>query len=314
MSRRHRFLTLGLALVLGPAIGGASPAVSVARLTDAATTTKALTTDTLNPPTSLAAIGGVSAALTWTATTSTYATGYEMRRATVSGGPYSLVTTVTPRTIVAATDTPAASGTYYYVLRSDFQNWISVDSNQASAVVLLPPTATGFKPCTGTSNSADTGGDGNGYETSPANGCAADLAVATDANSGTTTTISCTNTGKDRHRFWDYGLGIPAAVNSVGGIQVRVNEGISSISGTNQICIELSSNGGSTWTTAKSVALTATAITTYNLGATNDTWGRSWAGSDFSNTNFRVRITDVSSATTKSFLLDYVAVQVTYIP
>jgi hypothetical protein len=62
------------------------------------------------------------------------------------------------------------------------------------------------------------------------------------------------------------------------------------------------------------VALTATVPTTYSLGATNDTWGRTWAGSDFSSANFRVRITDVASTTTKSFLLEYLAVQVTYTP
>jgi len=313
MSRRRARL-IGLSLVLLASIVGATPDTSLARLTDSAVSTKALGTDTLDPPTGLSAIGGTSAALSWTATVDTYAAGYDVRRATVSGGPYSVVSSVTPRTTVSTTDTPAASGTYYYVLRSTFQNWTSVDSNQASAVVLLSPVSTGFKGCTGTSNAADTGGDGNGYETNPANACGDDGLVATDANSGTSTTISCANAGKDRHRFWDFGLGVPVAVNSVAGIQVRVKEGISAISGTNQVCIELSWNGGTTWTTAKSVALTATAITTYNLGAINDTWGRSWAGSDFSSANFRVRITDVSSTTTKTFQLDYLAVQVTYIP
>jgi hypothetical protein len=314
MSRRPRPVAAGLSLILLAAMIGATPGVSLARLTDTAASTKALGTDTLDPPTGLSATGGTSASLSWTATVDTYAAGYDVRRGTVSGGPYSVVSSVTPRTTTSTTDTPASSGTYYYVLRSTFQNWTSVDSNQASAVVLLAPTATGYKTCTGTSNAADTGGDGNGYETSPANACGDDLLVATDANSGTSTTVSCANAGKDRHRFWDFGLGVPAAVNSVGGIQVRVDEGISATSGTNQVCIELSWNGGTSWTAAKSVALTATAPTTYNLGATNDTWGRTWAGSDFSNTNFRVRITDVASTTTKSFLLEYLAVQVTYTP
>jgi len=314
MSRHARPRLVGLSLVLLAAVVCAGPDTSLARLTDSAASTQALGTDTLDPPTGLSATGGSSASLAWTATVDTYAAGYEVWRGTTSGGPYSLVSTVTPRTTTSTINTPAASGTYYYVLSSTFQNWTSVYGNQASAAVLLPPTSTGFKGCTGTSNAADTGGDGNGYETNPVNACGDDGLVATDANSGTSTTVSCANAGKDRHRFWDFGLGVPAAVNSVGGIQVRVKEGISAISGTNQICVELSWNGGTTWTTAKSVALTATAITTYNLGATNDTWGRSWAGSDFSSANFRVRITDVSSTTTKTFQLDYLAVQVTYTP
>ncbi|HEY8801282.1 MAG TPA: hypothetical protein VIM20_11845, partial [Candidatus Limnocylindrales bacterium] len=56
------------------------------------------------------------------------------------------------------------------------------------------------------------------------------------------------------------------------------------------------------------------AITTYTLGATNDNWGRTWLGSELSNANFRVRVIDVTSQPNKSFLLQYLAVQVTYTP
>jgi hypothetical protein len=314
MTRGRHLLTLGLALTLAAAIVGTNPAISLARLTDVAAPTQAIASDTLTPPTSLAATGGTLASLTWTPTLDTYATGYEVYRGSASGGPYSLLTIVTPRAAAATTDTPASSGTWYYVLRSYFQNWRSADSNQASSVVTLAPVSTGFKGCTGASNAADTGGDGNGYETTPANACGDDVLVATDANSGTSTTVSCANAGKDRHRFWDFGLGVPAVVNTVSGIQVRLDEGLAAIGGTIQACVELSWNGGTTWTPAKSIALTSTTITTYNLGATNDTWGRTWAGSDFSSANFRVRITDVASTTTKSFLLEYLAVQVTYRP
>src|SRR6266566_2666784 len=253
MSRHGRPRLVGLSVVLLAAVVCAAPDTSLARLTDSAASTQALGTDTLDPPTGLSAAGGSSASLSWTATVDTYAAGYEVWRATVSGGPYSLVSTVTPRTTTSTTNTPAASGTYYYVLWSTFQNWTSLYGNQASAAVLLPPTSTGFKGCTGTSNAADTGGDGNGYETNPTNACGDDGLVATDANSGTSTTVSCANAGKDRHRFWDFGLGVPAVVNSVGGIQVRVDEGMVALGGTIQVCVELSWNGGTSWTAAKSV-------------------------------------------------------------
>jgi hypothetical protein len=314
MPRRYRLLGLVLALSLAPTIVAAGPATSLARLTDSAVSTQAMTTDTLAPPTGLTASSGASAGLAWTITNDAYATGYEVHRATVSGGPYSQVGTVTPRAATSTTDTPATSGTYYYVLKSYFQNWLSAASNEASAMVTLPSVATGFKGCTGASNAADTGGDGNGYETSPANACGDDALVASDANSGTSTTVSCSNAGKDRHRFWDFGLGVPASVYAVDGIQVRLDEGLAATGGSIQVCVELSSNGGSTWTAAKSVSITTATITTYNLGATNDTWGRSWFGSDFSNANFRVRITDVASTTSKTFRLEYLAVQVTYTP
>jgi hypothetical protein len=314
MTRRRRRSSLAFAVALAAAIVGVVPGISLARLTDAAVVTKSLTADVLAPPTVLAATGGTSAGLTWTITNDAYATGYQVHRGTVSGGPYSQVATVTPRAAASTSDTPATSGTYYYVLRSYFQNWVSVNSNQASALVVLPSIATGYKGCTGASNAADTGGDNNGYETTPANACGDDALVATDANSGTSTTVSCANAGKDRHRFWDFGLGVPTTAYAVGGIQVRLDEGLAAIGGTIQACVELSWNGGTTWTAAKTVSLTAAAVTTYNLGATNDTWGRTWAGSDFSSANFRVRITDVASTMTKTFLLEYLAVQVTYTP
>ena len=48
--------------------------------------------------------------------------------------------------------------------------------------------------------------------------------------------------------------------------------------------------------------------------AANDTWGRTWIGSNFSNANFRVRLTDVSDRTNKDFRLDFLSVQLTYTP
>jgi hypothetical protein len=321
--RGRRLAGLVLAVALTPTFMGAVANAagtagdgrpSLARLADTATPTWSIQTDTLDPPTSLSAVGGAFAALSWTATVDTYATGYNVLRGTASGGPYSAIGTVTPRTTVSTNDTPAASGTYYYVLQSYFQSWTSANSNQASAVVTLGSTATGFKTCTAASNAADTGGDGNGYETTPANGCIVDGSLATDASSGTNTTISCTDAGKDRHRYWDFGLGVPASVLTVSGIQVRASVGENNTTGTTQLCAQLSWNAGVSWTTAKSVSLTATAITAYTLGATNDTWGRSWLGAEFANASFRVRLIDVSNQTTKNFRLDGLSVQVTYTP
>jgi hypothetical protein len=50
------------------------------------------------------------------------------------------------------------------------------------------------------------------------------------------------------------------------------------------------------------------------LGGAADIWGRAWASGDFSNTNFRVRITDVASSTSRDFSLDWIALQVSYTP
>ena len=314
VNRRRRLVAAAIAAVLVPVLLGTSTVVSLARLTDAASSTKAISTDTLDPATALAATGGSTVALTWTATTDTYATGYDVQRAIISGGPYSVVATITPRTTVATTDAPGSNGTYYYVLRSVFQSWTSVNSNQASATVTLGSTPTGFKTCTNASNAADPGGDGDGYESLATNACVTDGSVATDASTGTNTSLVCTDAGKDRHRFWDFGLGVPATVSAVGGIQVRADVGLNNNSGTSQICAQLSWDGGTTWTAAKSIPVTAVAVSTYNLGATNDTWGRTWLGSEFSNATFRLRIIDASDRTTKDFRLDGLAIQVTYTP
>jgi len=76
-----------------------------------------------------------SATLSWTASTSTVS-GYNVYRATVSNGPYTLISTslVTGLTF---TDTNVQSGaTYYYVTTAvDSNGNESLDSNQATAVI-----------------------------------------------------------------------------------------------------------------------------------------------------------------------------------
>src|SRR5437879_12883303 len=133
MSRHGRPRLVGLSVILLAAVVCAAPDTSLARLTDSAASTQALGTDTLDPPTGLSAAGGSSASLSWTATVDTYAAGYEVWRATISGGPYSLVSTVTPRTTTPTTNNPAATGPYYHRLRSTVQNVKSTNGHQ-------PPT------------------------------------------------------------------------------------------------------------------------------------------------------------------------------
>ncbi|HEU4760126.1 MAG TPA: hypothetical protein VFT91_09125 [Dehalococcoidia bacterium] len=97
----------------------------------------AFSTDTLDAPASVSAAPGAPAPrveVSWTATADTYAAGYRVRRATTSGGPYSPIAEVTPRTATTYTDTTVTGGTtYYYVVRSFYQSWQSADSNEASA-------------------------------------------------------------------------------------------------------------------------------------------------------------------------------------
>ena len=106
---------------------------SLAAFTSSATGSGSFTTDTLSPPTGLSATGGAASInLAWTATARTWASGYHVYRATASGGPYSQIATVTPRTTVTYVDTPA-DGTYWYTVRAYYQGWESVDAGPVSA-------------------------------------------------------------------------------------------------------------------------------------------------------------------------------------
>ncbi|HEY7590869.1 MAG TPA: hypothetical protein VH723_07745 [Candidatus Limnocylindrales bacterium] len=298
------------AVVAACLVAGPAAPSTIARLTDSAASTGAFTADTLNPPTGLGVTGGTTANLTWTPTVDTYAGGYDVMRSTVSGSGYATIASPTPRTVSSYLDSPTVDGTYYYVLRSTASNWTSVQTGQVTAVVFMG--VTGFKPCT--AQAAETNGDANGYEVTPANGCADDGAIARDVDSGTNVNTTCGNAGKDRHRFTTFGIALPGTVTSINGISVRVKAAIDAVAGTNRICAELSWNNGVNYTAFQQVDITSTTLTNYTLGGTAFLWGRAWAVGNFTNANFRVRLTDVSSVATRDFSLDSVQVQVNYTP
>jgi hypothetical protein len=301
-----RLAAIVAALVLVGAIGAAP--VTLARFTATRTANASFTVTTLQPPTSLVGTNGTTAGLAWTASTSAAATGYQVLRSATSGSGYTQVKTVTPVSATSTTDNPA-NGTWYYVLRTYAGTWTSGNSNEAP-VIVGSSTNTGFKGCT--SNGADTGGDNNGYESSPGNACTADAAVATDANSGTNGTLSCIDAGKDRHRFWGYAFGLPGTVTVVNGISLQLIASASN-GGTVRACAQLSWDGGTTWTATQQVGLTST-LTTYTLGSASDTWGHTWTAAQLGTSLFRVRVIDVSSNNNRDFRLDYIGAGVTYMP
>lgn len=309
--RAGRLGVLALTSALAVAAAWTTAPVGLARFTSSAGVAGTMATDTLEPPTGLTATGGTAVALAWTPSADAYAAGYRVLRASVSGGPYTQVATITPGSASSTTDSPPP-GTYHYVLRSYYQGWTSSGSNEAAATVTAATTSTGFEPCT--TQAADTGGDGDGYESSPGRACVDDSSFAVDANTGTSTSLSCADPGKDRHRFWGFALGLPGSVSSVDGIEVRADLALNNNSGTNLLCAQLSWDGGASWTAAQSVPVASTPESTYVLGGAADTWGRAWTASELSAANLRVRLIDASSRADKDFRLDYVAVQVTYTP
>jgi hypothetical protein len=290
----------------------ATAPVTIAVLTSSATGVASLQTATLAPATSVSGANGTSATLTWTPSVSSTATGYNLLRSATSGSGYAAIGTVTPVSAATTTDTPHV-GTWYYVLQTYVQGWTSASSNQATVVVSAGNT--GLKGYTANAPETTGSGDNNGYELNPGNACALDGAVATDANSGTSTTNTCTGTGKDRHQFWGYAFGLSPTPTSIDGITLKAVAGENNTTGTTNLCVQLSWDGGTTWTTARTIALTSTALATYTLGTATDNWGHSpWTASQLGATTFKVRITDNATITTKTFTLDYLGVQVAYTP
>jgi hypothetical protein len=314
-TRRRLRVLLALAAVGAGLLPTSS--VTLARLVDSATSTGSLATDTLDPPTGLAATGGTSVALSWAITPDAYATGYGVYRAATSGGAASLVATVTPASATAASDSPGV-GSWSYVLRSQFQSWTSVASNQAAAVV-GGSTTTAFAPCVSQGADLLAAGDNDGYESNAARACVDDSSAAVDGSSGSGGTASCgtlavPDVAKDRHRFWGFVTGVPATVTGIDGIQVRADLAMNNNGGTTNLCAQLSWDGGLTWTTLRSLAVTDRNETTYTFGSPTDSWGRTWTPAQLGAGQFRVRLVDASSQGNKDFQLDYVAVSVTYRP
>ncbi|MEX0800454.1 MAG: vWA domain-containing protein [Dehalococcoidia bacterium] len=175
----------------------------------------------------------------------------------------------------------------------------------------LATDVTGWHNCGSHDAVTSSSGDNNGYESLDYQACVNGGDYARDINSGTNTNSSCGNSGKDRHRFYNYGISLPAGA-TVTGIQVRTDARLNTSSGTNEICAELSWDGGATWTSAKDTGDISSSWTTDYMGADGDTWGRSWTPAELADGNFQIRLTDVGASTSNDFFLDWVTVRVYY--
>ena len=97
-----------------------------------------IATGQLAPPTSVSATPGCAGTLnpritlTWTATTSTFATGYIIRRRLI-GGIYATVATVSGRTTTTYTNSGLLGNTtYQYIVQAAYESW-TADSTAVSA-------------------------------------------------------------------------------------------------------------------------------------------------------------------------------------
>ena len=124
--RRLIVLGAGLAVMLGTA------SIAAAQFTSSAGSgPMGLSSATLAAPTGLTVNcnNGV-ATLSWTATSSTWADGYDVLRGTTSGGPYPTIVHVVGGTTVTYNATLSGTVRLYYVVRASKYNWRSGYSNQ----------------------------------------------------------------------------------------------------------------------------------------------------------------------------------------
>ena len=91
---------------------------------------------------------------------------------------------------------------------------------------------------------------------------------------------------------------------------VRLDALVDLVKNSAALCVQLSADGGTTWTAAKLTPGLTASEATYILGGPTDTWGRSWTNADLSDANFRVRVTSIANAIVRDFYLDWAAVKV----
>lgn len=162
-----------------------------------------------------------------------------------------------------------------------------------------------------TTNQPTVGGDANGYEINPTNAYADDGLSAADMDSGAGASTSCTSPRKDRHLFYDFNVTLPGSA-TIAGLEVRLDAGADSTAGAPLLCVQLSADGGATWTTPQVTGALGTTEATFIVGGSANTWGRTWSVANLSNASFRIVVTSVAAATDRDFNLEYVALRVHY--
>ena len=253
-----------------------------------------------------------SGSFTWTVTGGPTATPAATYTPTMTATPTETPTITPTATPVTPTNTPTITPTPTETpIPTETLTPTATNTPTNTPTATATPSNTGYKAPVANAAVTTSSGDNNGFQSNPGNASTSNNAYAVDTNSGTGTSSSYTSTQKDRHLFYTYGFGLPTGATILG-IQVQLEAKVDSTTGSPKMYVQLSPDGGATWTTAKSTATLSTSDTVYTLGGTSDLWSRTWTDTQLSDTNFRVRIINVATNTSRDFSLDQIAVQVTY--
>src|SRR3990172_2876718 len=176
-----------------------------------------------------------------------------------------------------------------------------VSAAMLAVVLSIPtsaaPTDTGFL-----GPSAQVVDVGDGFEVDPSNAFFDDALFASNINGA-----------GDKHRFSGYAVSIPPGA-AIDGIEVRLDWWVDDTAGVNSSSVELSWDGGITWTTAQTDVVPTAVEHSASLGGPADTWGRTWVPGDLGDPNFVVRVTSNSDDATRDFFLDWVPIRVFFTP
>lgn len=184
--------------------------------------------------------------------------------------------------------------------QASFSDQETITANDFTSAACFGSDNTGLLDAS--ADAADTGGDGDGFETSSTN--------AYSDGSGSATN---TDGAADRHRYYDYTISYPAGC-PFAGLEVRLDWLLDSTAGISSMDVELSWDGGTSWTSAKTDTTETTTEHTTTLGNSTDNWGHAWTAGELGNANFRVRVTSNSDDSGRDFVLDWVPVTVYYGP
>jgi len=208
--------------------------------------------------------------------------------------------------------------------RVDTSNYVDEgdgnEDNNIDVITVTVSSGAALEEVTGwhspAADASDSGGDGDGFERNPGNAYADGGGYAESRDNGVPGGGPWDPPADptERHRYYDFNFNIPSDA-TIQGIEVRLDWWLDNTSGSNRMDVELSWDGGTHWTSAKTDSQETTSQHTVVLGGSEDGWGKStpWTPAHFSNGNFRVRLSTTSSSENRDFYLDWVAVQVTYV-
>jgi len=210
---------------------------------------------------------------------------------------------IRPGVLIALALTLAVTGLASFAIATGFGTYSDQDDNSGNAFSSAPSFAgTGY--CSPSAQAATTGGDNNGFELNPTYAFGDDALYASNVDGP-----------GDRHVYYNYGLAPPSG-STIEGLRVRLDWWLDAVDADNSMSVELSWDGGTNWTSAKTDTVESAAEHTGIVGGAGDTWGRIWTTSELDNSNFHVRLTCTCTGggqcDSRDFYLDWVAVNVYY--